>query len=91
MVPRRALTASTEAAVLAAPRPTDDPKRPLVAGIPVNYDEALVGTYKLPDPLLFQDGKPVYVLHRRDIESREAPEIARILIDAFDRYCVKLQ
>jgi hypothetical protein len=30
------------------------------------------------------------VLHRRDIESREAPEIAQILTQAFDRYCAKL-
>ena len=40
-------------------RPPEDPKRPLVADIPVNYDEAKVGTYTLPDPLLFPDGKPV--------------------------------
>ena len=40
-----------------------------------------------PSVALFQDGKPVFVLHRRDIESREAPEIAKILTDAFDRYC----
>jgi len=44
-----------------------------------------------PSVAIFQDGKPVFVLHRREIESREAPEIARILIDAFDRYCGKLQ
>jgi hypothetical protein len=30
-----------------------------VAGIPVNYDEAKVGTYTLPDPLTLADGKPV--------------------------------
>jgi len=27
--------------------------------IPVNYDEALVGTYRLPDPLVLANGKPV--------------------------------
>jgi putative YphP/YqiW family bacilliredoxin len=43
-----------------------------------------------PSVALFQDGKPVFVLHRRDIESREAPEIAQILTQAFDRYCAKL-
>ncbi|WP_240676065.1 alpha/beta hydrolase family protein [Botryobacter ruber] len=30
-----------------------------VAGIPVNYDEAQVGTYTLPDPLTLQNGKKV--------------------------------
>jgi len=40
-----------------------------------------------PSVALFRDGKPVFVLHRRDIESREAPEIARILTEAFDRFC----
>ena len=30
-----------------------------VAGIPVNYDEAKVGTYTLPDPLTLANGKPV--------------------------------
>jgi hypothetical protein len=30
-----------------------------VAGIPVNYDEALVGNYTLPDPLTLANGKPV--------------------------------
>ena len=31
----------------------------VVAGIPVNYDEAKVGTYTLADPLKFEDGRPV--------------------------------
>lgn len=30
-----------------------------VAGIPVNYDQAKVGTYTLPDPLVLNNGKPV--------------------------------
>ena len=30
-----------------------------VAGIPVNYDETLSGTYTLPDPLIFPDGRKV--------------------------------
>jgi hypothetical protein len=29
----------------------------------------------------------VFVLHRTEIESREAPEIAKLLTVAFDRYC----
>src|SRR5882757_6450399 len=31
----------------------------VVAGIPVNYDEAKVGTYTLPDALMLNDGKQV--------------------------------
>jgi hypothetical protein len=30
-----------------------------VAGIPVNYDESLTGTFQLPDPLTFSDGEKV--------------------------------
>lgn len=30
-----------------------------IAGFPVNYDEALVGQYTLPDPLIFDDGSMV--------------------------------
>ena len=45
----------------------------VVAGIPVNYDEARVGTYTLPDPLTLLDGKTV-----RDSQtwfSKRRPEI----------------
>ncbi len=42
-----------------------------------------------PSVALFRDGKPVFVLHRHQIESRQAPEIAQILTGAFDQYCVK--
>jgi putative YphP/YqiW family bacilliredoxin len=40
-----------------------------------------------PSIALFQDGKPVYMLHRHQIESRQAPEIALMLTKAFDQYC----
>jgi putative YphP/YqiW family bacilliredoxin len=40
-----------------------------------------------PSIALFRDGKPVYMLHRQDIERREAPEIARLLTEAFDQHC----
>ena len=40
-----------------------------------------------PSMALFQDGKPVYMLHRSEIERREAPEIAAILTAAFDQFC----
>jgi putative YphP/YqiW family bacilliredoxin len=41
-----------------------------------------------PSIALFQDGKPVHMIHRSDIERREAPQIAKLLTDAFDRFCV---
>jgi len=40
-----------------------------------------------PSIALFQDGKPVYMLHRGDIERREPGAIAKLLTDAFDRFC----
>src|SRR2546430_3128518 len=51
--------------------------RERLAGIPASS----------PSVALFRDGKPVFVLHRHEIESREAPEIAALLTNAFDRYC----
>ena len=52
--------------------------RELLAGLPPSS----------PSMALFRDGKPVFMLHRHQIESRQAPEIAKILTDAFDQYCV---
>ena len=40
-----------------------------------------------PSMALFRDGKPVFMLHRYQIESRQAPEIAQLLTQAFDQYC----
>jgi hypothetical protein len=37
----------------------DPPANEIKAGIPVNYDEALSGTYTLPDPLVMLNGKTV--------------------------------
>jgi putative YphP/YqiW family bacilliredoxin len=42
-----------------------------------------------PSIALFKDGKPVRMIHRRDIEPRQAPEIAQLLTQAFDEYCAK--
>ncbi|HWE50774.1 MAG TPA: BrxA/BrxB family bacilliredoxin [Bryobacteraceae bacterium] len=42
-----------------------------------------------PSIALFQNGKPVYMMHRRDIESRDASQIAGVLTAAFDRFCAK--
>src|SRR5215203_6655792 len=55
-------------------RQNEPPKN--VAGIPVNYDESLVGSYTLPDPLLLADGKRV-----RDAKSwyrKRRPELVRL-------------
>jgi putative YphP/YqiW family bacilliredoxin len=41
-----------------------------------------------PSMALFRDGKPVFVIHRHEIEMRQAPEIAALLKEAFDQYCV---
>ena len=40
-----------------------------------------------PSVALFKDGKPVYMMHRSDIERRDAPQIAQILAAAFDQFC----
>jgi putative YphP/YqiW family bacilliredoxin len=40
-----------------------------------------------PSVALFRDGKPVYMLHRGDIERRDADQIAQLLTKAFDEFC----
>jgi putative YphP/YqiW family bacilliredoxin len=40
-----------------------------------------------PSMALFQDGKPVYMLHRSDIERRDAVQIAKVLTEAFEKFC----
>ena len=42
-----------------------------------------------PSMALFQNGKPVYMIHRTDIERREPAEIAKLLTEAFDRFCAQ--
>ncbi len=41
-----------------------------------------------PSMALFRNGKPVFMLHRHQIEMRQAPEIAGVLTEAFDEFCV---
>ena len=41
-----------------------------------------------PSMALFRDGKPVFTLHRFQIESSDASSIAKILTQAFDQFCV---
>lgn len=40
-----------------------------------------------PSVAILKDGKPVYMVERRDIESRSAEGIADLLTLAFDKYC----
>jgi putative YphP/YqiW family bacilliredoxin len=40
-----------------------------------------------PSIALFEDGKPVFMLHRSDIERRDANDIAQLLTAAFDKFC----
>jgi len=42
-----------------------------------------------PSIALFQNGKPVYMMHRSDIERRDAFQIAQELKGAFERFCKK--
>jgi putative YphP/YqiW family bacilliredoxin len=42
-----------------------------------------------PSMALFRDGQPVFMLHRHDIEARQAPEIAHLLTEAFNHFCTK--
>jgi len=42
-----------------------------------------------PSMALFRDGKAVWVLHRFEIESRVAPQIAETLLEAFEKHCAK--
>ena len=42
-----------------------------------------------PSIALFQNGKPVFMMHRSDIEPRDAFQISRVLTDAFDRFCAR--
>jgi len=56
------------------PAPASLPRE--TAGIPVNYDEALVGTYRLPDPLKMANGKPVR--DARMWTEKRRPEVVRL-------------
>jgi len=40
-----------------------------------------------PSMALFQDGKPVFMLHRSEIETSDPISIARKLTAAFERFC----
>jgi putative YphP/YqiW family bacilliredoxin len=40
-----------------------------------------------PSMALFRDGKPVFMLHRSEIERRDPYEISELLKTAFERFC----
>jgi putative YphP/YqiW family bacilliredoxin len=40
-----------------------------------------------PQIALLKDGKPVFMLERRNIEGRSAMDIVADLVDAFERFC----
>jgi putative YphP/YqiW family bacilliredoxin len=67
-----------------------------VATVFAGGDEAAVARFRSlvpdyppssPSMALFRDGKPVYMLHRFEIERRDPAEIAELLREAFDRFC----
>ena len=55
---------------------TQTAPRSEVAGIPVNYDEARVGTYTLPDPLVLSSGQPVK--NAGTWSNKRRPELLRL-------------
>jgi len=70
------LPATLTMAVCAAMAQADRPPAAVVAGIPVNYDEAKTGDYHLPDVLRLANGKTV-----RDAKTwneQRRPEIVRL-------------
>jgi bacilliredoxin len=56
----------------------------------VAHVRALLKDYPPSSPsiALFQDGKPVHMIHRHEIERRDASQIAALLTEAFDKFCV---
>jgi len=69
------VTSTLSSQVQTAPA-TPAPSPDVVAGIPVNYNEAKVGTYTLPDPLTLNNGKPVR--NAKTWYSKRRPEIVEM-------------
>src|SRR4051812_29659259 len=55
----------------------------------VNHLRAILKDFppSSPSVALFDDGKPVYMLHRSEIERRDPNQIAELLTAAFDKFC----
>ena len=75
MHPRRILRTFTVAASLCF-CPAQTPPPTVVAGIPANYDESKVGSYRLPDPLVLANGQSVR--DARTWNEKRRPEIVRL-------------
>jgi hypothetical protein len=67
---------ATPATPATPPKQAPKPPAAEVAGIPVNYDEAKVGTYTLPDALTLANGKPVK--DSKTWTEKRRPEIVRL-------------
>jgi (4-O-methyl)-D-glucuronate---lignin esterase len=72
---REALSAITSGLFISAAHAQKNPPDE-VAGIPVNYDEARVGTYTLPDALKLNNGQPVTTA--KTWREKRRPEIVRL-------------
>lgn len=70
------LTSATILSCCVASAQTERAPAKVVAGIPVNYDEAKVGSYTLPDPLVLANGKRVR--NARTWYQKRRPEIVRL-------------
>src|ERR1041385_3452201 len=68
--------ARAQAGAAAQPAAPARPPAKEVAGIPVNYDESKVGSYRLPDPLVLANGKPVR--DPRTLFEKRRPEIVNL-------------
>ena len=76
---RKPLILTTRSPYLLARTPSTERARGYFTGQPPSS----------PSIAILRDGKLVYMMPRRDIESREAPAIAADLKAALDKYCAR--
>ena len=60
----------------------------IASDTPTDYLQQLAARQRFQRPNQ-RTGQPVYIMHRRDIEQRDAFQIAQQLTGAFDRFCAK--
>ena len=53
-----------------------------------HYSHSINGVQHIQCFALFREGKPVFMMHRYQIENCEADEIAGSLKKAFDEHCI---